>query len=202
MERDFDVELKKFEITALNEKAENAVAVAVAATAATGGIPIPFADAPLLIAEQVALMVTICGIYGIDKKKTEENIKKITEQFSLTERLNQRAGKLSGGWQRKLSIALALVTKPKVLFLDEPTLGLDVIARRELWNTILSLKGQTTIILTTHYMEEAETLSDRIAIMKNGQILFVGDKEKLYTSTNTTKIEDAFIQIVQEGDSI
>ncbi len=153
----------------------------------------------LTVEENIEFYAKLNGQKGEEVQKSKEYVYSV---FNLRQFAKKQAQKLSGGWQRKLSIALALVTKPKVLFLDEPTLGLDVIARRELWNTILSLKGQTTIILTTHYMEEAETLSDRIAIMKNGQILFVGDKEKLYTSTNTTKIEDAFIQIVQEGDSI
>ena len=108
--------------------------------------------------------------------------------------------KASGGWQRKLSIALALISNPKVLFLDEPTLGLDVIARRELWNTIKALKGKMTIILTTHYMEEAEALSDRIGIMKDGDLLFVGTKEELFAKTNKTNVEESFISIVSGGE--
>ena len=114
--------------------------------------------------------------------------------------MKKRAGKLSGGWQRKLSIALALVTEPKVLFLDEPTLGLDVIARRELWKAIKELKGKITIILTTHYMEEAEALSDRIGVMKDGRLLFVGSKEELYAKTGKDNVEDAFVEVVTGGD--
>ena len=126
--------------------------------------------------------------------------KYIYSVFGLDQVKNKLAYKLSGGWQRKLSIALALVTKPKVLFLDEPTLGLDVISRRELWKTIKSLKGKMTIILTTHYMEEAQELSDRLAIMKDGNLMFVGTKEELYHQTNKTNVEDAFVSIVFGGE--
>lgn len=136
----------------------------------------------------------------IDKNeinKIKENLYKI---FGLDSVKNKQAYKLSGGWQRKLSIALALVSKPSVLFLDEPTLGLDVIARRELWKAIKSLKGKMTIILTTHYMEEAEELSDRIGIMKEGKLLFVGSKNELYSYTNKNNVEESFISIVTGGD--
>ena len=113
----------------------------------------------------------ICGIHGFSKEKTSVKIRELSEQFSLEDVLNRKAGKLSGGWQRRVSIAMALISEPKILFLDEPTLGLDVIARHELWETIRSMKGKITIVLTTHYMEEAESLSDRVGIMKNGKIL-------------------------------
>ena len=134
------------------------------------------------------------------KEEIEKTKKYLYDSFSLDKVKNKKTSKLSGGWQRKLSIALALVTRPKILFLDEPTLGLDVIARRELWNTINELKQKMTIILTTHYMEEAEALSDRIGIMKDGKLLFVGTKDELYSKTNKSKIEDAFIEIVSGGD--
>lgn len=137
---------------------------------------------------------------GQEKEEIEETKKYIYSSFGLDKVKNKKSSKLSGGWQRKLSIALALVTKPKILFLDEPTLGLDVIARRELWNTIKDLKSHMTIILTTHYMEEAEALSDRIGIMREGRLLFVGTKEELYSKTNKDNIEDAFIEIVSGGD--
>lgn len=130
-----------------------------------------------------------------------ENAKKtIYDAFGLDKVAKKQASKLSGGWQRKLSIALALVSNPKVLFLDEPTLGLDVIARRELWKIINTLKGKVTIILTTHYMEEAEALSDRIGIMKDGKLLFIGEKEKLFELTKKSNVEDAFIEIVSGGE--
>ena len=137
---------------------------------------------------------------GMKKDEIKEIKEYIYNSFNLDRVKNKQASKLSGGWQRKLSIALALVTKPKILFLDEPTLGLDVIARRELWKTIKELKKNMTIILTTHYMEEAEALSDRIGIMKDGLLLFVGTKEELYTKTNKENIEDAFISIVSGGE--
>ena len=137
---------------------------------------------------------------GQTREEIEETKKYVYNAFELDRVKGKQASKLSGGWQRKLSIALALVTKPKILFLDEPTLGLDVIARRELWKTIKELKKNMTIILTTHYMEEAEALSDRIGIMKDGKLLFVGTKEELFTKTNKTSVEDSFISIVSGGD--
>ena len=150
----------------------------------------------LSVKENLELM---CGIYGFTKEKTSSKIGQISEQFSLGDVLNTRAGKLSGGWQRRVSIALALISEPQILFLDEPTLGLDVIARHELWQTIRSMKGKITIILTTHYMEEAESLSDRIGIMKNGKLLAVGTAEELKAKANTSDFEQAFVAIVKEG---
>ena len=137
---------------------------------------------------------------GQSKEEAEETKKYIYSVFGLEKEAKKQAGKLSGGWQRKLSIALALVTRPKVLFLDEPTLGLDVIARRELWKTISALKGKMTVILTTHYMEEAEALSDRIGVMKDGDLLFSGTKEEMFEKTGKTDVENAFIELVTGGD--
>ena len=141
----------------------------------------------------------ICGIHGFSKEKTFAKITELSEQFDLADVLNRKAGKLSGGWQRRVSIAMALISEPQILFLDEPTLGLDVIARHELWETIRSLKGKITIILTTHYMEEAEALSDRIGIMKNGKLLAVGTVEELNERAKTNDFETAFVSIVKEG---
>lgn len=138
---------------------------------------------------------------GQTKEEIEITKKEIFDAFGLGAVAKKQASKLSGGWQRKLSIALAIVTKPKILFLDEPTLGLDVIARRELWKTINHLRKSMTIILTTHYMEEAEALADQLGIMKDGKLLFVGTKEKLYEITNTHTIEDAFINLVERGEA-
>ena len=151
----------------------------------------------LTVEENITFYAHLSGQNEAEVNETKEYIYRV---FNLGEVKNKQAAKLSGGWQRKLSIALALVTKPKVLFLDEPTLGLDVIARRELWKTISDLKGKMTIILTTHYMEEAEALSDRIGIMKDGKLLFVGGKEELLNKTNKTNVEDAFIEIVSKGE--
>ena len=136
---------------------------------------------------------------GQTKAEAQENKRRVFDIFGLGEVRGKLASQLSGGFQRKLSIALALVTKPKVLFLDEPTLGLDVIARRELWRAISDMKGKLTIILTTHYMEEAEALSDRIGVMKDGILLFIGTKEEMFRKTGKTSVEDAFIEIVSGG---
>ncbi len=141
----------------------------------------------------------ICGIHGFSKQKTELKIKELSAQFALEPVLNRKAGKLSGGFQRRVSIAMALISEPKILFLDEPTLGLDVIARHELWDVISSLKGKVTIILTTHYMEEAEALSDRIGIMKSGRLLAVGTAEELTKKAGANDFETAFVSIVKEA---
>lgn len=149
----------------------------------------------LTVKENLELM---CGIHGLSKEKRKAKTDELADQFDLKQMLKRKAGKLSGGWQRRLSIAMALISEPKILFLDEPTLGLDVLARRELWDIINSLKGKVTIILTTHYMEEAEALSDRIGIMKNGKLLALGTVDELKRKANTDKFEDAFIAIVKE----
>ena len=139
----------------------------------------------------------MCGIYGFDHYKTASRISALSKQFDLDGVLKRRAGKLSGGWQRRLSIAMALIGEPRILFLDEPTLGLDVLARRELWDVIRSLKGKITIVLTTHYMEEAQALSDRVGIMKDGRLLAVGTAEELMTLSGENDFEAAFISIVR-----
>ena len=141
----------------------------------------------------------ICGIHGFSKEKTQSKIKELSRQFSLDSVLGRKAGKLSGGWQRRVSIAMALISEPTVLFLDEPTLGLDVLARQDLWEAIRSLKGTITIILTTHYMEEAEALSDRIGIMKSGRLLAVGTAEELMERSGSRNFEAAFVAIVKEA---
>ena len=141
----------------------------------------------------------IAGVYGFGKEKTEEKIRELSKTFGLDSVLGKKAGKLSGGWQRRLSIAMALIGEPKILFLDEPTLGLDVIARSELWDVIRSLKGRATVILTTHYMEEAEALSDRIGIMKSGRLLTVGTASEIMEKTGKTRFEEAFISVVKEA---
>ncbi|MBE6786633.1 MAG: ATP-binding cassette domain-containing protein [Ruminococcaceae bacterium] len=151
----------------------------------------------LSVKENLELM---CGIHGFSKEKTKERVNTLSRQFALADVLNRRAGKLSGGWQRRVSIAMALISEPKILFLDEPTLGLDVIARHELWDVISSLKGKVTVILTTHYMEEAEALSDRTGIMKNGRLLAVGSTQELTEKTGTADFEAAFLAVVKEGE--
>ena len=141
----------------------------------------------------------ICGIHGFSREKTARRIRDLTEQFSLQQVLTRKAGKLSGGWQRRVSLAMALISQPQILFLDEPTLGLDVIARQELWDAIRDLKGTVTVILTTHYLEEAAALSNRIGIMKNGRLLAAGTAEELTAHAGTDDFEAAFISIVKEA---
>ena len=141
----------------------------------------------------------ICGIHGFSKEKTRTKIKELSGQFELEAVLRKKVGKLSGGFKRRVSIAMALIGEPEILFLDEPTLGLDVIARHDLWDVIRSLKGKITIILTTHYMEEAENLSDRIGIMKEGRLLSVGTVEELNVAAGTNDFETAFVSIVKEA---
>ena len=142
----------------------------------------------------------ICGIHGFSREKTEDKLRELSGKFGLEAVLGRKAGKLSGGWQRRVSIAMALISEPQVLFLDEPTLGLDVLARHALWDIIRSLKGRVTIVLTTHYMEEAESLSDRIGIMKDGSLLAVGTVEELNRQAGTDRFETAFITIVKEAE--
>ena len=139
----------------------------------------------------------IAGIYGQNSKDAKQSTITISKQFGISGIMGKKAKTLSGGMQRRLSIAMALISQPKILFLDEPTLGLDVLARRELWAGITSLKGKTTIILTTHYMEEVEALSDRIGVMSEGRLLAVGTIAELTAQTGTTKLEDAFIALTR-----
>lgn len=161
--------------------------------AVLGTSPQETAIAPnLTVRENLEMMA---GIYGADRKAAKERASQMIEKFHLTDVAEKRAKKLSGGWQRRLSIAMALICEPKLLFLDEPTLGLDVLARRELWNVISELKGQMTIILTTHYLEEAEALSDRIGILTNGQLVQVGTSEELIQAAKAKNFEDAFITL-------
>ena len=141
----------------------------------------------------------ICGIHGFSREKTAAKIAELSARFSLDSVLNRRAGKLSGGFQRRVSIAMALISEPEILFLDEPTLGLDVLARHELWDTIRALKGTVTIVLTTHYMEEAAALSDRIGILKNGRLLAAGTVAELKARAGTDDFETAFVTIVKEA---
>jgi len=141
----------------------------------------------------------ICGIHGFTKEAREAKIDEMKELLGLENVMKRKAGKLSGGWQRRLSIAMALISEPQILFLDEPTLGLDVLARSDLWDMIRALKGKITILLTTHYMEEAEALSDRIAIMRDGKLLVCDTADKIKEKTGTDHFEQAFIRIVKGG---
>lgn len=139
----------------------------------------------------------ICGLHGLSKEKKNEKISQLADRLGLKEVIGKKAGKLSGGYKRRLSIAMALISEPDILFLDEPTLGLDVIARSDLWDIIRSLKGKITIVLTTHYMEEAESLSDRVAIIKDGKLLICDTPDKIKELAKTDDFEQAFIRIVK-----
>lgn len=148
----------------------------------------------LTVKENLELMA---GVHGFDADKIRRKTSELSAGFGLKTVLGKKAGKLSGGWQRRLSIAMALICEPEILFLDEPTLGLDVIARSELWDTIRALKGKLTIILTTHYMEEAEALSDRVGIMAKGKLKFIGTPEEIKARAGTDSFEQAFVRIVK-----
>lgn len=164
-----------------------------AAKAAIGLSPQETAVAENLTAmENLELIARIHGMSRADARRAAD---RQIQQLSLGEIASRRAGKLSGGWQRRLSIAMALISVPQVLILDEPTLGLDVLARRELWSLIDSLHGKTTLLLTTHYLEEAERLADRIAIMKSGALMAVGTAAELTARTNAATFEDAFVAL-------
>ncbi len=148
----------------------------------------------LSVAENLALMG---GVHGFTRAQQKEKTMRLAEQFGLTSVLCKKAGKLSGGFQRRLSIAMALIGDPEILFLDEPTLGLDVLARSDLWEVIRSLTGRVTVVLTTHYMEEAESLADRVAVMKDGHLLALDTPKALIEQTETTRLEEAFLCIVK-----
>ena len=151
----------------------------------------------------VALNLTVkenleffANIYNTEK----EHVDRIVEIFSLQEVLNKKAKTLSGGYKRRLSIAIALISKPQIFFLDEPTLGLDVFARRELWKIINKLKSNVTIILTSHYLEEIENLCDRVAILSKGKLLTVGSIDEVKSNANANTFEDAFIKVVESAN--
>ncbi len=148
----------------------------------------------LTVAENLALL---CGAHGFSRAAQRAQSAELAERFGLNEVWAKKAGKLSGGWQRRLSIAMALVGSPQVLFLDEPTLGLDVLARSALWDVIRALRGRTTIVLTTHYLEEVEALSDRVGVMKSGRLLAVGTVAELTQRADAQTFEQAFIAMAK-----
>ena len=148
----------------------------------------------LSVKENLELM---CGVHGFSKEKRCAKIQELTSLLGLDNVIDKKAGKLSGGYQRRLSIAMALISEPRILFLDEPTLGLDVLARSDLWEIIRALKGKVTVILTTHYMEEAEALSDRVAIMKDGRLVICDTPNGIKTAAGTDSFEEAFVRLVK-----
>lgn len=178
-----DAFLNGFSVINELEKVKSIIAVSPQETAVA---------ANLSVQENLMLMA---GVHGFAMDKAKQKVALLMEKFDLSGIKNKRAGKLSGGWQRRLSIAMALISEPQILFLDEPTLGLDVIARRELWKIIAELKGKITIILTTHYLEEAEHLSDKIAVMKNGKLKAYDTAECLIKLSCACNFEDAFIKL-------
>ncbi|MBD5119284.1 MAG: ABC transporter ATP-binding protein [Clostridiales bacterium] len=177
-----DAQLMGHSVRTQSHQAKEILAVSPQETAVAPG---------LTVAENLELMA---GIYGRPKERAVQ----VMERLGLTQWAKQRAKTLSGGWQRRLSIAMALVSQPEVLFLDEPTLGLDVLARRELWGGIRGLKGYTTIILTTHYLEEAESLADRIGVMNAGRLRAVGTAQELKALAGCENFEDAFVALAGE----
>lgn len=170
-----------------SEKVKSVIGISPQDTAVAGN---------LTVKENLEFMAKV---YGFDKAKVKARTEEMISLFNMSEVRNSRAKTLSGGWQRKLSIAMALISEPKVLFLDEPTLGLDVLARRELWSAIEKLKGKITIILTTHYMEEAEQLSDRIAIMIGGKIAAIGTLSEIEELSGKEGLENAFVEIAERS---
>ena len=141
-------------------------------------------------------------INGAKKQEVAQRVENMIERMGLEKVAAQRAGTLSGGWQRRLSIAMALIGEPKILFLDEPTLGLDVLARHELWEQIRALKGNTTVILTTHYLEEAESLCDRIALLAGGKLMTGGTANELKALAGKENFEDAFVALCAGGGAV
>ena len=152
----------------------------------------------LTVRENLELM---CGVHGLSRGEAADRTAALSSRFGLDGIGRKKAGRLSGGWQRRLSIAMALVSEPQILFLDEPTLGLDVLARGELWDMIRALKGRMTVILTTHYMEEAEALSDRVAILKAGRLLLTGTPAEIMDRTGADRFDEAFVRVVKEGEA-
>ncbi len=150
------------------------------------------------VANNLTVKENIEFFANIYNNNNTENLNEIINTFKLNDVLNQRAKTLSGGYKRRLSIAIALVSNPKILFLDEPTLGLDVFARRELWSIIRKIKGKTTIILTSHYLEEIENLCDNVAILSKGKVLKVGTISEIIAETNSNTFEDSFIKLVED----
>jgi len=177
-----DAQLMGRSIRAQSHAAKEILAVSPQETAVALG---------LTVSENLELMA---GVYG----RSRERVRQVMDQLGLGQWAKSKAKTLSGGWQRRLSIAMALVSQPEVLFLDEPTLGLDVLARRELWGVIRGLKGNTTIVLTTHYLEEAESLADRIGIMNAGRLRAVGTAEELKALAGRDRFEDAFVALAGE----
>ena len=150
------------------------------------------------VANNLTVRENLCFFANVYHKENEQYIDELVETFGLSNVLEQNAKTLSGGYKRRLSIAIALISQPKILFLDEPTLGLDVFARRELWQIINKLKNNVTIILTSHYLEEIENLCDRVAILSKGKLLETGSVDEIKVSRGVSTFEEAFIKVVED----
>lgn len=148
------------------------------------------------VAKNLTVLENLVFFQDLYNQRDDNYLKEIIDDLGLSEVINQRAKTLSGGYQRRLSIALGLISKPKILLLDEPTLGLDVIARRELWKIVNKFKGKITIILTSHYLEEIEELCDRVAILSKGNLLIEGTIDEIKEKTNESSFEEAFVKII------
>lgn len=184
-----DAEIAGFSILGDKQKIRERIAISPQETAVAEN---------LTARENLKMMA---GIYGMDKESAEKKIVELRDALSLGKVMDKRLKKLSGGYKRRVSIAMALINSPSVLFLDEPTLGLDVIARAELWEAIKAIKGELTIILTTHYLEEAQEMCDRLAVMKDGKLITVGTADEIMKEADVDDFEAAFVKLVKEGRS-
>ncbi len=184
-----DAEIAGFSILGDKQKIRERIAISPQETAVAEN---------LTARENLKMMA---GIYGMDKDAAEKKIVELRDALSLGKVMDKRLKKLSGGYKRRVSIAMALINSPSVLFLDEPTLGLDVIARAELWDAIKAIKGELTIILTTHYLEEAQEMCDRLAVMKDGRLITVGTADEIMKEAGVDDFETAFVKLVKEGRS-
>ncbi len=184
-----DAEIAGFSILGDKQKIRERIAISPQETAVAEN---------LTARENLKMMA---GIYSMDKDAAEKKIAELCNALSLSKVMDKRLKKLSGGYKRRVSIAMALINSPSVLFLDEPTLGLDVIARAELWDAIKAIKGELTIILTTHYLEEAQEMCDRLAVMKDGKLITVGTDKEIMKEAGVDDFEAAFVKLVKEGRS-
>lgn len=184
-----DAEIAGFSILGDKQKIRERIAISPQETAVAEN---------LTARENLKMMA---GIYGMRKDDAEKRISELSDALSLQKVMDKRLKKLSGGYKRRVSIAMALINSPSVLFLDEPTLGLDVIARAELWDAIKAIKGELTIILTTHYLEEAQEMCDRLAVMKDGRLITVGTADEIMKEADVDDFEAAFVKLVKEGRS-
>ena len=163
--------------------------------------------------QETAVYTTLTGrenvqlfgaLYSVPKKLVNARVDQVMEKVGLMEDAGRRVGKYSGGMKRRVSIAMALVTDPKIVLLDEPTVGMDPQSRRAVWDFILELRDKgKTIILTTHYMEEAEELCDRVGIIDHGKLIALGSPSDLKAKYGARDLEDVFIQLtgrrIREG---